>query len=305
MGWDLAAIKKNLEFTEKTKGELRALIHPYYIINLMLATSFLFVKLTKPFCEYLFAPGPEMCELDMRETEILFFLLVVIMIRSRKTGSTGPVAYLTNGFIYAKGANMILFFLADPRLGLVYIILVLLQGMLLPEPTYKGPENITYFRANSLTEELQRDLKVVWLVTFYAAWSPSCINFTPTFAKLSAEYSLPNLKFGKIDVGRYAEQADQFHINTSALSKQLPTLIMFQEGKELGRVPGIVNGQVQKFFFKEEDIVAAFDLNNLYQKCKEDKKFVPSEVKEANREPKRTNRTITGGWISTKNIVTT
>jgi len=287
MGWDLAAIKKNLEFTEKTKGELRALIHPYYIINLMLATSFLFVKLTKPFCEYLFAPGPEMCELDMRETEILFFLLVVIMIRSRKTGSTGPVAYLTNGFIYAKGANMILFFLADPRLGLVYIILVLLQGMLLPEPTYKGPENITYFRANSLTEELQRDLKVVWLVTFYAAWSPSCINFTPTFAKLSAEYSLPNLKFGKIDVGRYAEQAEQFHINTSALSKQLPTLIMFQEGKELGRVPGIVNGQVQKFFFKEEDIVAAFDLNNLYQKCKEDKKFVPSEVKEANREAKK------------------
>ena len=36
----------------------------------------------------------EMCELDMRETEILFFLLVVIMIRSRKTGSTALVAYL-------------------------------------------------------------------------------------------------------------------------------------------------------------------------------------------------------------------
>ena len=32
--------------------------------------------------------------------------------------------------------------------------------MLLPEPTYKGPENITYFRANSLAEELARDTKV-------------------------------------------------------------------------------------------------------------------------------------------------
>ena len=63
----------------------------------------------------------------MWKTEILFFLLVVIMIRSRKTGSTGVVAYLTNGFIYAKGANIILFFLADPRLGLVFIIMVLLQ----------------------------------------------------------------------------------------------------------------------------------------------------------------------------------
>jgi hypothetical protein len=68
-----------------------------------------------------------MCELDMRETEVLFFLLVIIMIRSRKTGSTALVAYLSNGFVYAKGANIILFFLADPRLGLVYIIMVLLQ----------------------------------------------------------------------------------------------------------------------------------------------------------------------------------
>merc|ERR1712038_547974 len=71
--------------------------------------------------------GPEMCELDMRETEILFFLLVVIMIRSRKTGSTSLVAYLSNGFVYAKGANIILFFLADPRLCMVYLILAMLQ----------------------------------------------------------------------------------------------------------------------------------------------------------------------------------
>ena len=86
---------------------------------------------------------------------------------------------------------------------------------------------------------------------------------------------------------RYPEQAEQYHINTSALSRQLPTMIMFQEGKELGRVPAIVQGKVQKFFFKEEDLVAAFDMNNLYQKCKEDKKFVPSEVKEANKEAKK------------------
>ena len=88
--------------------------------------------------------------------------------------------------------------------------------MLLPEPTYKGPENITYFRANSLAEELARDtkvesvqlivgdislsLKVVWIVTFYAAWSPACIDFASIFSKISSEYGLPNLKFGKVGV---------------------------------------------------------------------------------------------------------
>lgn len=58
MGWDLASIRKNLEFTEKTKGEIKQLFHPYYIVNLVLSSSFLFLKLTHPFCDYLFTPGP-------------------------------------------------------------------------------------------------------------------------------------------------------------------------------------------------------------------------------------------------------
>jgi len=73
--------------------------------------------------------------------------------------------------------------------------------MLLPEPTYQGPENIVYFRANGLEEELQRDPHVTWLVAFFAPWSPSCVSFTPIFAKLSAKYNLPNLKFGNYDNG--------------------------------------------------------------------------------------------------------
>ena len=164
----------------------------------------------------------------MKETEILFFLVVIIMIRSRKTGNVTMINYLSNGFMYAKVANTILFFMADPRLGLVYGLLFLLQGLLLPEPTYKGPENIVYFRNNTITEEINRDKNVVWMITFYAAWSPASIDFASIFSKLSSDYGLANLKFGKVDVGRFAEVAEEYHINTSSLSRQLPTLIMFQ-----------------------------------------------------------------------------
>jgi len=72
---------------------------------------------------------------------------------------------------------------------------------------------------------------VTWLVAFYAAWSPACINFAHIFSKLSHNYSLPNLRFGKVDVGRFADIAAEYHINTSALSRQLPTVIMFQVGQ--------------------------------------------------------------------------
>jgi hypothetical protein len=61
-----------------------------------------------------------------------------IYYRSRKTGSLTMVSYMSSGFVYAKVANLVLFFRADPRLGLVYLLLFILQGMLLPEPTYKG-----------------------------------------------------------------------------------------------------------------------------------------------------------------------
>jgi len=260
------------------KSDLKQLCHPHYLVNLTLCASFLFLKLTHPLCDYLFPPGPETCELDMRETEILFFLLVVIMIRSRKTGSVTMVSYLSSGFMYAKCANIILFFLSDPRLGLVYVICFLLQGMILPEPTYKGPANITYFRGNTMKEELEKDPKVTWMITFYAAWSPACINFTHIFSKLSNDYSCNSMKFGKVDVGRYSDIAAEYHINTSSLSRQLPTVILFQDGKEVGRVPAVLNGKVQKFFFKEEEIIQAFDLNNLYAKIK-DKKIAVTEDK--------------------------
>ena len=129
---------------------------------------------------------------------------------------------------------MLLFFRKDPRYGLIYLFLFVLQAMLLPEPTYKGPENIVYFRNNTLSEELNRDKNVVWMITFYAAWSPACIDFASIFSKLSSEYGLPNLKFGKVDVGRFAEVAEEFHINTSSLSRQLPTLVMFQVRQTAG-----------------------------------------------------------------------
>jgi len=261
--------------------ETKVLLHPYYWINIILCASFVFLRLMSPFCQILFGPGKEACELDMRENEILFFLLIIVMVKSRKSGATHTAAaYLASGFIYAKFANLILFFRVDPRMGLIYLVAFLIQAMLLPEPTYKGPENLVYFRATGLDDELKRDPRVTWLVTFYAAWSPACINFAPIFSKLSADYGLPNLKFGKLDVGRYPEIAEKHHISTSALSRQLPSLIMFQDGKEVGRIPAIISGQVQKCNFKEEDVVNTFDLNNLYVELQKDKRFKQETKKE-------------------------
>ena len=83
--------------------ECSRLLHPYYWINIILCSTFVFLKMVPPFCQVLFGPSKDACELDMRENEILFFLLIIIMVKSRKSGATHTAAaYLASGFIYAK-----------------------------------------------------------------------------------------------------------------------------------------------------------------------------------------------------------
>ena len=94
--------------------EVKILFHPYYWINIILCLSFVFLRMVSPFCQFLFGPAPDACELDMRENEILFFLLIIIMVKARKSGATHAAStYLASGFIYAKVCTCVLTFKPD------------------------------------------------------------------------------------------------------------------------------------------------------------------------------------------------
>lgn len=180
------------------------------------------------------------------------------------------INYLTSSFLYTKLANLILWWYSDIKLGVAYSALFILFALLLPEPTYSGPDNVVYFRqANSLEDELERDKRIIWLVTFYTTWNPACVTFAPIFAQVSNEFALDNLRFGKIDIGRLPDSGKKFHVSDSSLSRQLPTVILFKNGKEIARRPfADSKGKLVKFFFSEDNFKAAFDLNILYKECK-------------------------------------
>lgn len=248
--------------------DLQLLLRPYYLVNIFLSVSYIIAKRVPIICHYVFAQLD--CELDGRETEILFFLMIVIMIRTRKTGSVTMINYLSSSFVYTKIANLILWFYADIHLGIIFVIVFILCGLILPEPTYQGPENVTYLRGlTGLQDELNRDSRVIWLVAFYTAWNPACVNFAPIFAELSGEYALDNLRFGKMDIGRHPDAGVKYNVSDASTSKQLPTLILFKEGKEIERRPHTDHrGKLIKFLFSVDNIKAAFDLNNIYADCK-------------------------------------
>lgn len=73
-----------------------------------------------------------------------------------------------------------------------------------------------------------------------------------------------------MDLGRFPEIGAEYGISDSAFSKQLPTIILFDSGTEVLRRPTVdSSNKLIKFHLNMLNIVEAFDLRNIYKKCKE------------------------------------
>ncbi|NWY90876.1 TMX2 protein, partial [Loxia curvirostra] len=279
-------------------GLCRWLAQPYYPLSALLAAAFLLVRKVPPLCRGLPSQREDgnPCDFDWREVEILMFLSAIVMMKNRR--SITVEQHIGNIFMFSKVANAILFFRLDIRMGLLYLTLCIVFLMTCKPPLYMGPEYIKYFSDKTIDvsispalgllggsahpppkpmplwqEELERDKRVTWIVEFFANWSSECQSFAPIFADLSLKYNCSGLQFGKVDVGRYTDVSTRYKVSTSPLTKQLPTLILFQGGTEIMRRPQIdKKGRAVSWTFSEENVIREFNLNELYQKAKKQSK---------------------------------
>ncbi|NXK00226.1 TMX2 protein, partial [Corythaixoides concolor] len=293
----MAVLAPLLALLYAVPGLCRWLARPYYPLSALLATAFLLVRKVPPLCRGLPSQREDgnPCDFDWREVEILMFLSAIVMMKNRR--SITVEQHVGNIFMFSKVANAILFFRLDIRMGLLYLTLCIVFLMTCKPPLYMGPEYITYFSDRTIDvsmpggvprgsarcpllspaplrqEELERDKRVTWIVEFFANWSSECQSFAPIFADLSLKYNCSGLRFGKVDVGRYTDVSTRYKVSTSPLTKQLPTLILFQGGTETMRRPQIdKKGRAVSWTFSEENVIREFNLNELYQKAKKQPK---------------------------------
>lgn len=242
---------------------------PYYIISFLMSVAFLLARKCPGVCENLSSQREDgnSCDFDWREIEILMFLSAIVMMKNRRAFTVEH--HVGNILLFSKVANVILFFRVDLRLGLLYLALCVVFVMTCKPPMYVGPEYITYFSDKTIEEELQKDTRITWIVEFFANWSPECQSFAPVFAELSLKYHSTFLRFGKADVGRYSEMSERYQVKPSPLSKQLPSVIVYQGGREVMRRPVVdKKGRAVSWTFNEDNIIREFNLNELYQKSK-------------------------------------
>jgi len=94
-----------------------------------------------------------------------------------------------------------------------------------------------------LTEDtFEQDIESgVTLVDFYADWCGPCRMLAPVLEKVAKEVH-GEATIGKLDIDQAQRIASSFQITS------VPTLILFKDGKEIGRLVGLRDAETVKDF---------------------------------------------------------
>ncbi len=85
---------------------------------------------------------------------------------------------------------------------------------------------------NDFHQEVEKS-ELPYVVDFWAIWCAPCSLVSPIMEELASEYD-GKIKVGKINVDNEIKTANEFGI------QNIPTIIIFQRGKEVERIIGAV-----------------------------------------------------------------
>ena len=97
---------------------------------------------------------------------------------------------------------------------------------------------IKHFTDNNFETQIKEG---VTLVDFYADWCGPCRTLSPVLEQVAKEMN-GKAKVGKIDIDHEQKAASRFQITS------VPTMILFKNGKEHGRLVGLNNADAIKKF---------------------------------------------------------
>ncbi|KAG2780556.1 hypothetical protein PC129_g5013 [Phytophthora cactorum] len=202
------------------------------------------------------------------EQEIFLLALGSWLLNYRKKATADGVVALF--FMYGKIAVLASLYYLDITLFGWYAVVCLALFAAVGQPKYEGPSKIAELDPAAVEKLIMKSGSKKkgphnsWLVFYYADWSDSCVEHEPMLADLSLRYSSNTLQFGRVDVNKWSDLAVENRINVSTSSWQLPTLILFQDGKEVMRLPPIdENGKVTKTVLDRAGLITVFKLEEL------------------------------------------
>eukprot|EP00756_Hemistasia_phaeocysticola_P005759 Hpha_TRINITY_DN13487_c0_g2::TRINITY_DN13487_c0_g2_i1::g.130799::m.130799 len=230
-----------------------------------------------------------------REVQIFICWGLICFVRMLKGGG-GAGEMGDNMLYYGRACTVVAAFIADWYIPLYLTVWWIALFMFTSEPAYEVPNKkftkLDRVALNALFEPHPADSEkgqTYYFVNVWASWQKAGASkqFNTLFAELSAQYSNSFCKFAKVDAGRGAFQdfVRECKIDTSAMSKQIPSLILFKNGKEIRRLPVDNEGSYLSAYTREQ-IERHFDMRKIGEQTQK----LSDEIRRryTNKEPKKT-----------------
>eukprot|EP00949_MAST-11_sp_MAST-11-sp1_P001687 g1687.t1 len=242
---------------------LSRFLSPYFLLNMTCILSYLGIRLTRD-CPQLTASADSWFGLS-KEVTILGMGTVAIASKYRSSPTVDHFA--GHVLLYAKTCVLVLLWYVDSRICMWYAVVIFTLFLVLRTPKYNFMPlmSATEFKENVLAKGSGQ-----WLIECSASWHSGSISYEPMFAELHQRYGCADLQFARIDVDQHKSIAEHLGINTSSYSSlQLPSYILFQEGKEQKRLPPLNSRKEPvKTFIDRRGISAYFALDKIFLKAK-------------------------------------
>ncbi len=103
-----------------------------------------------------------------------------------------------------------------------------------------GQEEIKHFTADTFNKDIAHG---VVLVDFYADWCGPCRMMTPVLEGVAKDVK-GKAVIGKLDIDNAQNIASQFQVTS------IPTLVLYRDGKEVGRLVGLRDAAALKEFIQ-------------------------------------------------------
>ena len=243
---------------------------PYYACNVLLFVTYVALRVQR------LDPG-ELGDPDIlgipREWSIYFSLALLLFARMFSAPTLD--SYLTTAFKGTAAAVLLCLWFMNGTMFRYFSALYFVALLVIPQPRFAYPRSIVALNHQSFESRVlnnnHKTFNVVWA---HAAWVPRCTQLAPVFADVARKLQHPRVQFSKIDVGRWGEAAKRLGILISPTSRQLPCVLLYRRGKEIGRVPKTVgdHGDIEHRWrggFTAKDLWKEFALDDVLREATE------------------------------------